>query len=63
VKLAIEVNGGQHYEDDAETKDALRTARLEALGLRVLRFTNTDVLLNPDSVAMVIHEALRSPSP
>jgi very-short-patch-repair endonuclease len=43
-RLVVEVDGGQHGEEDARRYDAIRTARLERDGFRVLRFWNQDVL-------------------
>ncbi len=43
AKLVIELDGGGHYESEAERKDAHRTRVLESYGLSVLRFCNTDV--------------------
>ncbi len=43
AKLVVELDGSQHYEQDAAAKDAERSARLEALGLYVLRFSNAEV--------------------
>ena len=55
-RLAIEIDGDTH---GAQTGyDAARTAFLERQGYRVIRFTNAEVLENPDGVASVIAEAL-----
>ena len=43
VKLAIEVDGSQHYEPQGMAYDAERSAFLSALGLNVLRFSNRDI--------------------
>ncbi len=43
VRLAIELDGSQHYEADEMQKDKLRTERIEALGVKVIRYMNTDV--------------------
>ena len=43
IKLAIELDGGQHYEEDGMEYDRRRTKRLNDLGVTVLRFTNPDV--------------------
>ncbi|NQT26036.1 endonuclease domain-containing protein [candidate division KSB1 bacterium] len=48
--LVIEVDGGQHYEDDVIEYDSVRDQFLEAQCLKVIRFTNTDVLRNIDEV-------------
>ena len=54
-RLIIEADGGQHAVDP---KDLIRTERLEALGWRVLRFWNNDILANLDGVVAVILDAL-----
>jgi len=61
--LVIELDGSQH-RDNAE-QDADRTALLNALGWRVLRFWNSDVVQNPDGVfrAIVVALAESPPSP
>lgn len=42
-KLIIELDGGQHYEEDALRYDEERTKYFNELGIRVIRFTNTDI--------------------
>ena len=46
ARLAVELDGSQHYEESGLVKDAERTAFLEANGIMVLRFSNTDVKKN-----------------
>jgi very-short-patch-repair endonuclease len=58
ARLVIEVDGGQHNEEDNETLDARRTAWLESMGYRVLRFWNSYVLSEIDSVTETIFNAL-----
>jgi very-short-patch-repair endonuclease len=61
-KLVIEVDGGQHAEQ--APKDAARTGYLEALGYRVIRFWNDEVLRDPDAVLEEIGRVLiEIPSP
>ncbi|MCR4946182.1 MAG: endonuclease domain-containing protein [Lachnospiraceae bacterium] len=43
VKLAIELDGSQHYEQDKQEYDKRRTDFLNQNGIKVLRFTNIDV--------------------
>ena len=52
--LIIEIDGGQHFEDVHEARDATRDAYLRAKGFRVLRFNNHDVMTNRDGVLTVI---------
>ncbi len=63
ASLVIEVDGGQHFEPESQAYDEARTAYFESRGLRVLRFTNTDVLQNLDGVIEAILEAIGAPSP
>jgi very-short-patch-repair endonuclease len=59
--LIVELDGGQHA--DQVNYDERRTQQLEAMGYRVRRFWNNDVLVNIDSVLEVVMEALASPAP
>jgi very-short-patch-repair endonuclease len=54
LKLAIELDGGQHNAPNALTKDDARTRALEKYGLHVLRFWNDEVFQNTDGVLMRI---------
>lgn len=44
LKLVIEIDGETHMNPEAERYDAERTSRLNELGIRVVRFTNAEVL-------------------
>lgn len=57
-RLVIEVDGDSHFTDDGR-RDANRTAALEALGVRVIRFTNEDVTQRFEGVCAEIQKALR----
>ena len=62
--LVIEVDGGQHAVSEQAEYDVARTQYLEASGLRVIRFTNTEVLNETESVLSIIWDAVTSlPSP
>ena len=43
AKLVVELDGGQHYEDDHLQYDEQRTKYLLSQGYRVLRLINSDV--------------------
>jgi very-short-patch-repair endonuclease len=43
VKLAVELDGSQHFEPEAIRYDEIRTSFLNSLGIKVIRFTNSDV--------------------
>jgi very-short-patch-repair endonuclease len=46
AKLVIELDGGQHYSDLGEIKDAARDGYMTSIGLKVLRFSDGDVFQN-----------------
>ena len=43
AQLVIEIDGGQHYLEEAALRDRKRDTYLRGLGLTVLRFSNSDV--------------------
>jgi very-short-patch-repair endonuclease len=67
AKLVIEVDGGQHFDDAYEARDARRDKFLRSRGFRVLRFSNYDVMTNLegvwDVIAAAVGEALPPPYP
>ncbi|GAB4093887.1 endonuclease domain-containing protein [Flaviaesturariibacter terrae] len=56
--LIVEVDGSIHLERDQQETDAERSKKLEAMGFRVIRFSNEDVLQRPRWVEERILEAL-----
>ena len=56
-KLVIEIDG-EHHADRIEA-DARRTAAMERLGWRVLRFGAIEVVQNPEGIWSAISLALR----
>ena len=48
--LVIEVDGDSHYTEESMQNDSARTAVLEGYGLRVLRFSNHEVMENFEAV-------------
>ena len=54
AKLVIELDGSQHYDIQGIENDAVRTAFLESLGLKVVRFSNADVNLQFQNVCTAI---------
>ena len=62
-RLAIELDGDSHFTDEAREYDRERTAFLNTLNIRVLRFHNTDVYENLDAVCDRILEELKSDHP
>ena len=59
AKLAIEVDGSHHLVGEKIEYDRIRDEYLSSLGLRVLRFTNTEVLTHIEGVVESIAEEMR----
>lgn len=59
AKLAVELDGGQHYEEAEREYDHKRTEELNAIGIRVIRFTNTQVDREFEAVKGEIDRAMR----
>ncbi|SDW36973.1 DUF559 domain-containing protein [Nitrosomonas communis] len=62
LKLAIELEGGQHNEDTTQQYDEERTRLLNEQGIRLIRFWNNEVLQQTDSVLEVLWNAF-TPTP
>jgi very-short-patch-repair endonuclease len=62
-KLCIEADGGQHYTNEGEQRDAARTEVLSRLGVQVLRFSDRDILNNMEGVCEVIQKAIEERMP
>jgi very-short-patch-repair endonuclease len=61
-RLVIEIDGGQHAEEDEKEKDGRRDEWLVSQGFRVLRFWNNEVLQNLEGVLETIrHNCLHHP--
>ena len=56
ARLIVELDGSQHLQQ--ANYDSSRTAALEALGYRVLRYWNDDALRRTDDVVADIHRQL-----
>jgi very-short-patch-repair endonuclease len=48
--LIIELDGGQHYLQENQENDEIRTNFLHSRGFRVLRFSNIEMLKETDAV-------------
>ena len=62
-RLVIEVDGGQHSEDEQTAHDAVRDAVLRRHGFRVMRFWTSDVHREIDDVMIAIVQALEAAAP
>lgn len=61
LKLAVELDGGQHNSSEGKQRDQTRGTLLRAQGIDILRFTNHDVMRHTDSVMDAIWERTRPP--
>ena len=50
MKLAVELDGGQHNQCEGKEYDAARSEYLKAQGIEVIRFWNHEVLFDMESV-------------
>lgn len=46
AKLAVEVDGSQHYESEGAERDRERTQYLEGFGISVIRIPNNELMCN-----------------
>ena len=63
ANLVIEVDGGYHNEIEQKQYDEGRTYELSELNIKVIRFTNKEVIENIDFVLKEISNHLKSPHP
>ncbi len=57
-RLVVEADGSQHSTDTGLADDAARTRFLAEHGLRVLRFTNQEILRETETVLQTIWQAV-----
>ncbi len=63
-RLAVEVDGGVHQLDENKEYDAGRTSELAQMGIKVIRFTNEQVLKNlPQVLTEIDRHLFLNPSP
>ena len=60
IRLAVELDGGQHAESDIIAYDKERTQYLKSFDIKMLRFWNNEMLGNTDAVLEKIRYALKS---
>ena len=63
LKLVIEIDGDSHFSDEEKEKDTIRDAFMETLGIKVLRFTNEEVMKQTESVLERLFSLVRSSNP
>ncbi len=59
MKLAVELDGSQNYEEPGLKKDAARTQFLEKYGISVMRIPNNEVNRNFEGVCQAIDFRIR----
>jgi very-short-patch-repair endonuclease len=62
LKLVIEIDGESHFTEEGKDYDIERTLILKGYGLKVIRFTNNQVLNEFDSVCIQIQNLIISKS-
>ena len=62
AKIAVELDGSQHYEEDGLIKDAQRNAYFQQNGILILHFSNTDIKCNlrgvTEQIDLIVKERL-----
>ena len=58
ANLVIEIDGGQHYSEEGQAKDALHDRHLANLGLDVMRISAREILKNTEGVLEAIYQRL-----
>ena len=62
MKLAVELDGGQHNQSENEEYDAARSEYLKAQGIDVMRFWNHEVLFEMEGVLAALKLKLTPPN-
>lgn len=57
-KLVIEIDGSQHFEKENTKYDINRTKFLEGLGLKVIRFSNSEINTNIEGAIIKIQSEI-----
>ena len=58
ARLVVEIDGGRHYTQSGINRDKIRDAFLTKQKLKVLRFSDREVLKDPDGVVQRILESI-----
>lgn len=61
LRLAIELDGAHHYSAEGKKKDEKRDDNLRKLNIRVLRFPNSEVREDIETVLGIIKKNLTTP--
>ena len=57
-KLIVEVDGGQHYDNEGNSRDRIRDDYLKKLGMRILRVSDKEVFENLNGIIEKVYEIL-----
>lgn len=60
AKLNVEVDGAEHYSDEGTRNDEERDSDLERQGIKVLRYSNSEVMEQTDALVDDILEVVRA---
>jgi len=62
--LGVEADGGQHHDPEGQSYDQRRSEVLRAAGIRIIRFSDYEILKYPDAVQRTIYRELtEEPTP
>jgi len=61
--LGVEADGGQHYDKRGKEYDDRRSEILNRKGIRIIRFSDIDILKHPAAVYATIYRALTDQTP
>jgi very-short-patch-repair endonuclease len=59
LRLVIEIDGEIHTENEIQSHDEGRTGELERFGIKVIRFTNGQILHDSDLVVEKINATIK----
>ncbi|MBT9129979.1 MAG: hypothetical protein DDT41_00243 [candidate division WS2 bacterium] len=62
-KLGIEADGGQHYSSFGKQKDKIRSKRLSESSIKILRFSDLEILKNSKVICEVIQNEIEKRRP
>ena len=60
-RLAIEVDGDSHFSDRAQEYDERRTMQIQAVGVKVVRFSKAEVMHDFEGVCAAILRIIAKP--
>ena len=59
ARLVIELDGSQHYEEEAKKHDEQRDEYIKAFGLRVIRIPNNEINSNFSGVCVYLEQEIQ----